>query len=336
MIPDIQTLARTLMVAPKGILAADESDSTMRTRLDPIGVAHTLENARRMRELFFGTPGVEQYLSGVILYETSLEENMSNGTSFPQALEQKGIIPGVKVDIGHRPFPNFGEEEVSYGLDALDARSEYFYSLGARFTKWRSVIRIGEGTPSDAIVSANAHILAHYAALVQARHMVPIVEPEVLFDGIHTIERSRDVLQHTLQVLFETLRAYKVSLPGLILKTSMALPGKESETPLRAPDIARETVAALVASVPKETAGVVFLSGGQTPTQATENLSCIAAHETLPWPVTFSYSRALEEEALRVWGGMDEHRSEARDRFTQRLKLVVAARNGSYHKDMEH
>ncbi len=323
------------MVSPKGILAADESESTMKTRLDPIGVAHTTENARRMRELFFGTPGAEEYLTGVILYESSLEEKMADGTSFPHVLEQKGIIPGVKVDIGHRDLPNFPDERLSYGLDALEARLEHFYSLGARFTKWRSVIRIGDNIPSDAVLSANAHVLAHYAALVQAHHMVPIVEPEVLYDGTHTIERSRDVLERTLAVLFETLRAYRVALPGLILKTSMALPGRESGTPLHAPDVARETVAALTAAVPKETAGVVFLSGGQTPAQSTENLSCIASHGTLPWPVTFSYSRALEEEALRVWGGRDDRVREARDVYLKRLKLVAAARNGSYHKEME-
>jgi len=335
MIPTLEKVARELMAPGKGILAADESESTMAKRLLSLGLANTPLNARRTRELFFTAPEIEQYLTGVILFESSLTDGTAEGTTFPRLLESRNIIPGIKVDTGHGPLANFPGEEISYGLDSLATRLDAYYEQGARFTKWRSVIHITDELPTTLAQKANAHVLARYAAVVQEHHMVPIVEPEVLFDGTHMLARSRQVLMETLDILFETLRAYRVNLRGLILKTSMALPGKQSGTPFKAPDIARETVAALTRAVPKETAGVVFLSGGQTPVQATENLNAIALHENLPWPVTFSYSRALEEEALLAWGGRDERVRDGQHIFLRRLKLAALAREGRYNGETQ-
>lgn len=324
------------MASGRGILAADESVTTMNKRLAVVGVPETSESARQYRDVLFTTPDLGDYLSGVILFDETIRQSANDGTPFPHLLEQKGVMPGIKVDQGLVPLPNFPNEEVSVGLDGLDARLDEYYALGARFTKWRSVIRISDTTPTDTVLRANAHVLARYAVTVQAHNMVPMVEPEVLFDGTHTIERSAEVLRKTLGILFDELIAYRVSLPGLILKTSMALPGKESGTPVHAPDVARETITALKESVPALTGGVVFLSGGQTPVQATENLNAMAQNKNLPWPMTFSYSRAIEEPVLDAWRGDERRRSEAQSALTKRLKLNVSARQGIYSSHMEH
>jgi len=335
MVPTIGELARQLMAPGKGVLAADESPSTMHKRLTSIEVEDTGENARRFRELLFTAQGLGEYISGVIMYDASMRRSTSDGTPFPHLLEQKGVMPGIKVDTGHGPLANFPGEEVSYGLEGLDARLDEYYGLGARFTKFRSVIAITDDLPSETCLRANAQVLARYAAEVQAHNMVPMVEPEVLFDGTHTLERSGEVLRQTLATVFEELAAFRVDLSGLVLKTSMALPGKESGIELDPVAIGKETVEALRDSVPKRTAGVVFLSGGQTPLQATENLNMVAAHGKLPWPVTFSYSRAIEEPVLDAWRGDDANVAEAQAALTHRLALNVAAREGTYRKEME-
>ena len=335
MIPTIEEIAKQMMAPGKGILAADESDNTMAKRLKSIQVPVTEENGRRFRNVLFTAPQIEEYLSGVILFDATMRHDSDTGVAFPRLLESKGIIPGIKVDKGVEPFPNHEGEVVSHGVDGLRARLQEYYELGARFTKWRSVIRIGEDMPSLAVLYANAHVLAHSAALVQEANMVPMVEPEVLFDGTHTLERSGEVLEKTLTILFTTLQAYNVSLPGLILKTSMALPGKESGIELDPIAIGRETVRVLKAAVPEETGGIVFLSGGQTPEQATDNLNTIAQHDNMPWPVTFSYSRAIEEPVLKAWQGDDANVAKAQEALQKRLSLNVAARKGSYSKDME-
>lgn len=335
MIPTIQTLAKSLMTPGKGILAADESESTMSKRLISIGVPDNDENGRRFRDLLFTAPNVEEYLSGVILFDATIRQASNSGVQFSRLLESNGIMPGIKVDRGLQPFPNFPQEEISHGLDGLRERLVEYYGLGARFTKWRSVIRITDDIPSDAVLRANAHVLAYYAAIVQENHMVPMVEPEVLFEGTHTLERSGEVLHKTLKYLFEELNAYKVELSGLVLKTSMALPGNESGIALEPLPIARETAKVLKDVVPFSTAGVVFLSGGQTPVQATENLNAIAQMGTFPWPLTFSYSRALEEPVLEAWRGLDENIEVAQKALLHRLSLNVTARKGEYKKEME-
>ncbi len=340
MVPKIEKLAEALMMPGKGILAADESTGTMVKRLSSINLPDNEENERRYRNLLFTTPQIEEYLSGVILYDATIHRAADSGLAFPLLLESKGIMPGIKVDLGLQPLPNHPEEDVSHGLDTLRVRLKEYHELGARFTKWRSVLRISDDTPSALALHKNADVLAHYAAIVQEAHMVPIVEPEVLFDEEYTLEkhtlaRSAEVLEDTLSSLFEALEFYKVFLPGLILKTSMALPGRESGKDLDPIAIAKETVRVLKKIVPKETAGIVFLSGGQTPIEATENLNAIAQFDDMPWPVTFSYSRAIEEPVLEAWNGDDVNIAKAQAVLQKRLALNVAARNGKYSKDME-
>ncbi len=330
MLKSLPELARALVAPSKGILAADESVSSMNKRLAKIGVAETSESARRFRELLFSAPHIEDYLSGVILFDETLRQNDSRGKSFAHVLESKGIIPGIKVDKGLVPFPNFPEEEVTEGLDGLSLRLREYYELGARFTKWRAVIRITEDTPTEGALTWNMHAMARYAALVQDAHMVPMVEPEVLYDGTHTVEESADILRETLYILFDALDLYRVDLTGLILKTSMALPGKDSGTALEPLTVARETMRALTEAVPEEVAGVVFLSGGQTPEEATRNLQEIARFPEHPWELTFSYSRALQEPALEAWRGLDANVEKAQAAFLERLKANVAAREGKY------
>jgi fructose-bisphosphate aldolase class I len=340
MIPTIEKLAEALMVPGKGILAADESSSTIKKRLASIQIPDTEEDERAFRNVLFTTPNLEEYLSGIILYDATMHRKTDSGLVFPFYLESRGIMPGIKVDKGIQTFPNFPEERISRGLDDLHIRVKEYYEMGARFTKWRSVIRISDTTPTDTVLRANAQVLAQYAAIVQSARMVPIVEPEVIFDEAytlekHTLERSREVLTETLGVLFDTLKEMNVSLPGLILKTSMALPGRDSGIPIDPNAVAVETVKALKETVPKETGGVVFLSGGQTPVEATENLNAIGEMGTLPWPVTFSYSRALEEPVLTAWKGLAENTEAAQKALLHRLALNVAARTGAYKREME-
>jgi fructose-bisphosphate aldolase, class I len=335
MVPTIEDLAKQLVAPNKGILAADESASTMRKRLASIQVPETTENGRKFRDLLFTAPKVAEYLSGVIMYDETMRQRSNAGVEFSRLLEREGILPGIKVDLGLVPLTNFPNEEVSRGLDGLDARLSEYYELGARFTKWRSVIRVSDTLPSEVALSANAHVLAQYASIVQEHRMVPMVEPEVLFDGTHTLERSREVIENTLKVLFDTLTAYRVNLRGLILKTSMALPGKDSGIPLEPLAIARETVKALRASVPDAVAGIVFLSGGQTAVQATQNLDAIARIGDVPWPISFSYSRAVEEPVLEAWRGLDKNIPDAQRALIHRLECNVKARNGTYQKEDE-
>jgi len=335
MFTPLKRVAQALVARNKGILAADESTHTMNKRLASIGVSETSESGRQFREILFTTPGIEQYVSGIILFDETIRQATYDGVPFSRLLENKGILPGIKVDRGLEPLPNFPDEQVSTGLDGLGTRLDEYYELGARFTKWRSVIRIGKDLPTNTALRANAFVLARYAATVQEHHMVPMVEPEVLFDGDHTLAQSHDVLLATLAIVFEELVAHHVDLAGVILKTSMALPGKDSGMPLDPLEVARATVHALREAVPTTVAGIVFLSGGQTPVQATENLYAIAALGKQPWPITFSYSRALEEPVLSAWMGADRNIPEAQEVFAKRLKLNVAARNATYRKDME-
>lgn len=331
----LQTIASQLMAQGKGILAADESTESMNARLALYGIKKTPEARRDFRDILLSTPDVEKYISGVILYEETLRDKTKKDIPFTDLLKSKKILAGIKVDKGKMPLPNFAGEEVTEGLDGLSARLHEYFDMGARFTKWRAVVKIGDDTPTDAALVANMHAMARYAALVQQEHMVPMVEPEVLLDGNHTQAQCGEVLRHALEILFGELVAYKVDLSGLILKTSMVLPGKDSGTHAQPLEVARETVAALVETVPKEVAGVVFLSGGQTPTEATENLQAIAKLGGMPWPVTFSYSRALEEPVLTTWKGKITNIAAAQKAFTKRLVLNSQARDGKYAPENE-
>lgn len=325
---DITTLKQTAqaMVAPgKGILAADESTKTIAKRLAKIGVESNPEVNLAYRSMLLTTPGIGDLISGVILYDETFRQSIDDQT-IPQYLQSKGILPGIKVDKGAWQMPNFPGEKVTEGLDELRDRLMEYKSLGAQFAKWRAVIAIGEGMPSDACIEANADSLARYAALCQEQDIVPIVEPEVLIDGNHDIQKSREVSVKTLKVVFDKLKLYKVVLEGVILKPSMVTSGKACPTQADAKEIARQTVETFLEVVPKEVPGIVFLSGGQNPDQATENLAAINQVGG-PWQLSFSYGRALQDEAQNIWAGKAENVAVAQKAFYERCQKVSAARS---------
>lgn len=328
---DLSRIASSLVAPGKGILAADESTKSADKRLALYGIEPSEEMRRKFRDLFLGAPGAEQYVSGVILYEETLTQKANDGQSFPELLASRGVIPGIKVDTGTEPFPESKDELITNGLLGLPERlAEYHTTHGTGFTKWRAVIKIeGDTLPTSQALVENAKRLAQYARAVQEAGMVPILEPEVLLDGTHSRMRSRDVLIDTLEALMATLQDHAVDFSGVILKTAMALSGKDSGKEDSPEEVAEDTLAALMQTVPSSIPGIVFLSGGQTPDQATENLRAIAAKARdahAPWPLTFSYARALQEEALSVWRGVDENVDEARAVYIERLKKVSEAR----------
>lgn len=329
---NLSEIARLLVVSGKGILAADESEHTAdEKRLAQFGIATGPEMRRKFRDVLLATPGIEKYLSGVILYkETLTQSDISNGVPFSELLASNGIIPGIKVDEGLEPLTENSTETITKGLLGLPERlAAYHAEHGTQFTKWRAAIRIdGDRLPTAQALVENAKRLATYACEVQRAGMVPILEPEVLLEGTHGRLRSRAVLEQTMRVLFDTLNEQCADISGVIIKTSMVLSGSESGKKDSPEDVAEDTVGALMQSVPGEVAGIVFLSGGQTPDQATENLAaitaCARAHNA-PWPLTFSYGRALQEEALVVWKGQDENVPQARLAFIERLSKVAKA-----------
>ncbi|HET7482163.1 MAG TPA: class I fructose-bisphosphate aldolase, partial [Actinomycetota bacterium] len=270
---DLQTTARELVAERKGILAADESFPTIEKRFTGIGIESTEENRRGYRDMLFTTPGLEEFISGVIMFDETIRQAAADGTSFSELLASKGVIPGIKVDAGAKDLALFPGEKVTEGLDGLRKRCEEYVSLGARFTKWRAVITIGDGIPTDFCIHANAHALARYAALSQEAGLVPIVEPEVLMDGDHSIDRCYEVTERTLAAVFEQLADHHVSLPGTLLKTNMVLSGKDASDRANVEEVARRTVECLTKVVPADIPGVVFLSGGQSDEEATAHLN---------------------------------------------------------------
>lgn len=326
----IKHTAKQLVAPGKGILAADESNPSANKRLAPLDIEQTEEMRRQYRQLLLSAPGIETDVSGVILYDETIRQATDEGKSFVGVLEGRGIIPGIKVDMGLKDLPNFPGEKVSQGLDDLDKRLAEYYEIGARFTKWRSVITIGKDIPTDTAISANAHVLARYAAIVQEAGMVPMVEPEVMFDGTHSLEQCQQVLKHTLHALFTDLRRFRVDLSGVILKTSMALPGKDSGEPIDHKLVSEATASTLRDCVPADVPGVVFLSGGQTPHDAFENLNQITKLGPYPWEVTFSYSRALQDPVLKHWKGVKNNVKGAQELFKAQTVKAAAARSGNY------
>ncbi|MBU2104076.1 fructose-bisphosphate aldolase class I [Patescibacteria group bacterium] len=327
---NLSDTAQQLVAQGKGILAADESFSTADKRLVEYGIEPSEEMRRQFRDMLLGTPGLEQYLSGVILYEETLDQKADSGVPFPELLSSEHIFPGIKVDLGLDEFPDSPEETITKGLLGLPERlATYRDTYGARFTKWRAAIRIeGDRLPTSGMLVENAKRLASYAYEVQKAGMVPMVEPEVLLEGAHSRLRAREVVETTLHVLFDALTDQNVDLSGVILKTSMVLSGSKSGRTDTPEEVAEDTLAVLLAAVPKEVPGIVFLSGGQGPDQATANLAAISARAkelNAPWPLTFSYARALQEEALSIWKGKEENQEQARAVFIERLKKVQAA-----------
>lgn len=328
MMTDLVASARALFAPGKGILAADESVQTATKRLASFGIATGPEMRRAFRDLFFGTPGVEQYLSGIILFADTLTEKGNDGVLFAESLAARGIAPGIKVDGGTEPMSESPNEFITQGLLDLPERLVTYKKEGAVFTKWRAVIRIeGDELPTTVAIHENAKRLAHYAKEVQSAGMVPILEPEVLLEGVHSRQRAKEVIIETMGALFSVLEEMSVDRASVVLKTAMALSGAATGKRDTPEEVAEDTVGALIESVPRQIAGVVFLSGGQTPDQATENLAAITTQAKkvgAPWPLTFSYARALQEEALAVWKGKPEFVDAARDSFLKRLKEVSA------------
>lgn len=325
-------IVKRMMEQGKGILAADESTTTANKRFEAIGVETTDENRRRWRELLFTTPGVEEYLSGIILYDETMRQQTTDGVLFPQYLASKDILTGIKVDEG---LEEVSGGEVTKGLDGLKERLNEYKSMGASFTKWRAVARVGDGY-ADPVIKENAKRLAEYAATVQEFHMVPMVEPEVLMDGTHSAEDAEGAIIETVAIVFDALKEADVSIEHTILKTSMAVSGKDAEHRADPNEVAERTIRALTTAVPKDTGGVVFLSGGQSPEEAVKNLNAMARMEPHPWPITFSFSRALQSPVLDAWKGLDDNKDEAQAIFLKRVTLAVAADAAGYSESMEN
>ena len=331
----LEETARALVAPGKGILAADESTGTIKKRFDSIEVESTEENRRAYRELLFTTEGAGEFVSGVILYDETIRQSTADGKPFPQALEEAGIIPGIKVDTGAKALPLAPEETITEGLDGLRERLEEYRGLGARFAKWRAVLSIGDGIPSDYCIWTNAHALARYAAHCQEAGLVPIVEPEVLMDGDHTIDTSFHVTARTLQAVFTELHDQRVQLEGILLKPNMVLPGYDAADQVSHEEIAETTIRCFKRVVPASVPGIVFLSGGQSDEDATARLNAMNAIGNVPWQLSFSYGRALQTGALRAWRGDSANVPAAQQAFHHRAKLNGAARYGRYSEEME-
>jgi len=330
---ELEATARALVAEGKGILAADESDGTIKKRFDSIGVESTEESRRGYRDLLFTTEGVEEYISGVILFDETIRQSSADGTPFPKLLESKGIIPGIKVDQGAKPLALAESETITEGLDGLRERLTEYRELGARFAKWRATYSITDTLPSEYCMWTNAHALARYAALCQEVEIVPIVEPEVLMDGDHTIERSFHVTSRVLFAVFTELADQKVQLEGTLLKPNMVLSGYGASGRAGVDDVAEETIRGFKRHVPAAVPGVVFLSGGQSDEDATAHLNAMNTLGPHPWQLSFSYGRALQAPALKAWAGKDVEAGQRA--FYHRAKMNSAARNGLYAPEME-
>ena len=331
----LETTARALVAEGKGILAADESFPTIGKRFKSIKIESTEENRQAYRDMLFTTKGAGRFISGVILFDETLRQKGVKGKPFPAVLKSQGIIPGIKVDTGAKPLAGYPEETITEGLDGLRERLAEYYKLGARFAKWRAVLKIGHGLPTRFCIDANAHALARYAALCQEVGLVPIVEPEVLMDGDHTIERCETVTETTLKSLYFHLHAHRVVLEGTLLKPNMVISGKDCPKRAGVSQVAEATIRTLKRCVPSSVPGIVFLSGGQAPEEATAHLSAMNAMGAHPWEVSFSYGRALQEPALAAWHGKKDQVAAGQKAFFHRSELNSAARSGRYTKDME-
>jgi len=332
---DLKEVARAMVAPGKGLLAADESTGTATKRFDQVGIESTETSRRDWRELLLTAPGAAEYISGVILYDETIRQESTDGKPFVQMINDVGIIPGIKVDTGAKPLAGSDGEKVTEGLDGLRERFEEYKELGARFAKWRGVINIGEGKPTDYAIHVNAHALARYAALAQEAGIVPIVEPEVLMDGDHTIDVAEEATGRTLRAVFRELELQGIHLPGMVLKPNMVLAGYDCPDQPSADEVAERTVSLFREVVPEEVPGIAFLSGGQTDEQAATNLSAMQKIKDVPWELTFSYGRALIGSPLKVWSGEEDNVQKAQEAFAHRARMNAAARQGEYSEDME-
>src|SRR5687767_6875552 len=333
---DLNKVANAMVAPGKGILAADESSGTIKKRFDAIKVESTEDNRRDYREMLFrSTEAMSKYVSGVILYDETIWQNAKDGTPLVKLIEQSGAIPGIKVDEGTQALPGCPGELVTVGLDKLAERLKKYYERGARFAKWRAVIDIGPAIPSYAAIHTNAHALARYAALCQAAQIVPIVEPEVLMDGGHDIDRCYEVTEFVLKETFQQLYHQKVALEGMVLKPNMAIAGKKSAKKSGVAEVAEKTVKLLKGCVPGAVPGIAFLSGGQSDEEATAHLDAMNKIGGLPWKLTFSYGRALQAAPQKAWSGKSENVAAAQRAFTHRAKMNGLATLGQWKNDLE-
>ena len=330
-------IANAMVQKGKGILAADESTPTCKKRFDSINVESTEENRNKYRNMLFTADGIENYISGVILFDETLRQStIEGGVPFPDYLTKLGILPGIKVDKGAKQLANTGNEKITEGLDGLRDRLKEYYELGARFTKWRAVITIGENMPTAYCMSANAHALSRYAALCQEQGLVPIVEPEILMDGTHTIDESYQLTTETLYNVFYELVSQGVELEGMILKPNMVLSGYDCSEQASVEQVAEMTVGCFLNTVPAAVPGIAFLSGGQSDELASAHLNAMNQIDNTPWNITFSYGRALQAPALKAWSGKDENVSSAQDALMKRAKFNSLATKGEFSADMEN
>lgn len=332
---ELAATANAMVSKNRGLLAADESTSTILKRFNTIKLDSTEETRRSYREMLFTTAGASDYISGVILYDETIRQKTKDGMPFPAYLSRHNMIPGIKVDTGAKPLAGFPGETITEGLDGLRERLTEYYKLGARFAKWRAVIDIAAGIPTGYAINANAEGLARYAALCQEAGIVPIVEPEVLMDGDHPIERCEEVTNAVLQSVFDHLFAARIVLEGMVLKPNMVIAGKKSAKKSSPEQVAEATVRTLKRHVPTAVPGIAFLSGGQSPTEATLHLSLMNAGGSLPWALTFSYGRALQDTSLKAWGGAAEGVAGGQQQLHLRAKLNGLAAAGKYKPAME-
>jgi len=332
---DLETTARALVAPGKGILAADESHGTIAKRFQAIGVESSEENRRAYREILFTAPGLGESISGVILFDETIRQMAADGSSFVEVLRRQGILPGIKVDKGVQPLAGFPGDKVTEGLDGLRERLAEYAQLGARFTKWRAVIAIGDGLPSQTCLATHAHLLARFAALSQESGLVPVVEPEVLMDGSHSIARHLEVTEAALHAVFAALVEHRVRLEAMLLKPNMVLAGKECTAQARVGEVADQTMRCMRRGVPAAVPGLVFLSGGQSDVLATEHLNALNQLGRAPWELSFSFGRALQAPALKAWQGKLENAAAAQQALLHRARCNGAARSGQYSAALE-
>mgnify|MGYP001219485045 CR=1 FL=1 len=332
---EIENIAKQMVAKGKGILAADESTGTMTKRLSSVNVESTSENRLKFRETLFSAEGMKNYIGGVILYDETIKQKDSSGKTIPELIKSFGSIPGIKVDTGAKKLAGSPDEKVTEGLDGLRERLVEYYKLGARFTKWRAVYNISEKYPSELAIKSNAHALARYAALVQEAKMVPIVEPEVLMDGEHNIIKCQEVTAKVLKECYKELRLHNVNLKGTILKPNMILPGNKSKDKSNTAEIAKMTLRCLKENVPSEVPGIAFLSGGQTEIEATRNLNEINKINNTKFRMSFSYGRALQQSALKIWSKDINNIKSTQDTFNHRANMCSLAAQGKWSEELE-